>query len=235
MIAKGILRRVLAAIIAVTAIILLTRWSLSTSDAIFKFVWRRLALDVPLSQAGGGRPDAWDQAAQTYYVVLSGAVLVATGGAAALLVLVPSGSFRARGWIYLVFLMILLPASWYNFNQGDNVLPTIYQLGLDLIIIFLGAVVALWLAKAPANAPDVRVLKTMSLALIWFGAVFAPTFFVVIWLLWWGGILSKTQAKAITWQEITEASGLASAAVAWLTYRREIEKDSPTIQIGPSV
>jgi len=119
---------------------------------------------------------------------------------------------------------IVLPASFYNYDQGDNVLPAFAQLTVNLVLIFLAATTALWLSSSRPTAPDSQVLKYLSLALLLLGGVFVPAFFTLIWILWKVGLLTREATTQITFQHITGLSAVVSCVVAWLTYRRELRK-----------
>jgi hypothetical protein len=220
-------RYVAAAAVALIFILLFAYWTLYASSEVRLYVWRNLAVPMSLSQAGGPRPDAYDRGAHLYYRVVLGALLLGAGGTASLLVLVPRRGFRVRAFIYLAFLAILLPASLYNFSQGDLILATPYQAALNLVIIFLGAAAVPVLVTASSEAHDTRVLKTIVLALILLGAVVVPAFFTILWLLWRSRVIPK---DAVTWGHITGVGTLISVIIAWLNYRREMRKDAAAAQ-----
>lgn len=218
-------RRLVAVIVAVVTLIIAAAWLLYAGNALYWYAWANLAQNVPLSQAGGPRPDAWDQGAHPYYLISSAALLLATGGSAALLILLPRPSFRHRAWIYLFFLSIILPATWYNYGQKDVVLRASLQAGLNCIVIFLSATTALWLSSAPASAPDAKVLKYLSLTLLLLAGVFVPGIFSVIWLFYAAGLITEEQSRQITFAHITGLASVASALIAWLNYSRDRRSD----------
>jgi hypothetical protein len=138
-----ITRRILAAFVGLLAVIFLAVWTLFGEARFSKFAKQHLGRGVPLSGANSPRPDSYDPDAEVYYAFLIGALIVAAGLLAAVLVIEPRATFRKRAWLYAVFLLIVLPASWYNYNQMDTVLAPSYQVGLNLIVIFLTASIAI--------------------------------------------------------------------------------------------
>jgi hypothetical protein len=221
----AITRRVVAAIVAMLTIVVLLVWTLIANDAITDYAIMHLARNVPLSQASGPRPDAYDRAAHLYYELLIGALLIASGSVVALLILLPSRSFRQRAWLYLGSLLLLLPFSFYNFSQGGIVLAPAYQFGVNFVIVFLGATTAVWIANAPAVEIDERVLKIMCVFLLAL-VVCVVSFFNILWLLQKVQILTIDQTKHVTWAHLTSAASVVSAIVAWLNYRRELRKQA---------
>ncbi len=230
-------RRLIAALIALLAICLALAWTLFGGEALYRYALVHLAQHVPLSHAGGPRPDAWDQAAQPYYLISMAALIIAAGGSAALLVLVPNTGFRRRALIYCLFLAVVLPATWYNFGQKDVVLRPGLQAGLNISLIFLSTTIALWLSKAPAAELDVRVLKGIVLACLLLGGVFVPGLFTVVWLLVAAGALTVEQSQQVTFEHITGLASVVSAVLAVLGYvrdRRKTEAQKPDIVIARS-
>jgi hypothetical protein len=156
----------------------------------------------------------------SYFFLLIGALLLGIGISAALVVLLPRTGFRLRGGIYILFLGIVLPLSWYNYDQGDNVLRASIQLALNLLLIFLSATTALWLSSAPAAAPDIKVLKGLALVSVLTAGVFVPALFTFVWCLLKARLLDPKQLEDISLANITGLSGVASAVIAGLNYWR---------------
>lgn len=146
-------RRIIAVCTALITVAAAFVWASAGEDLVAQLTYfgRR---HVPLSQAGAPRPDAFDRSAHLYYELLIDALILAIGGLAALLVLVPRPSFRQRSWIYVGFLLITLPASNYNYELGDTVLAPTYQFALNFITIFLTATVAIWVGNLPTKSAD---------------------------------------------------------------------------------
>jgi len=217
-------RRISAALIAVATVLVVGLWTMLGGMVIERYVAGHLAIDVPLSQAQGPRPDSYDRVAQPFYVALVGALILAAGCASALAVLIPRWTFRTRTVAYALFLAVLLPASWYNYNQNDTVLPAAYQVGSNLGMIFLGSCVALWLDDLKATAPDTRVLKTLGLVLVLFGAVCVPGLFTLLWVLWRFKVVENP--VKLEWSHLTALGGVLSAIIGWLKYRRETRTEA---------
>jgi len=218
------MRRILAAAVGVTTTIAAFAWAWLAQKALYSYAWRNLARDVPLSEAGAPRPDAWDQLAHPYYRILVLSLLIAAGASTALIILTPRPEFRKRGLIYLIFLAIVLPATWYNYAQGDIVLPAKLQFLLNLVLIFLAATIVIWLSGTRATSPDQNVLKYLSLILLLFAGVCVPMLFSGTWLLYAARILTpseRPEEAQIKWSHITALGSLGSIAIAWLSYRRD--------------
>ena len=125
-----------------------------------------------------------------------------------------------------MFIAVLLPASLYNYSQNDHIFPAHGQVILNLILIFLAATIALWLASFKPNAPDTQVLKSLALSLLLLGGVLVPAIFSLVWFFWAIGLLTKAQADQITFGHITGLSAAISCVITWLNYRREMRKES---------
>lgn len=217
-------RRLIAIFIALIVTVIAAVWTMFGGEIIYRFAWEHLAQNVPLSQAGGPRPDAWDRGAHPYYLLCNAALIVAAGGSTALVVLVPQRSFRRRALIYCLFLAVILPATWYNFGQGDVVLRASLQAALNIGLIFLSLTIALWLTKAPAAELDVRVLKGLFLACLLLGGVFVPGLFTIVWALTTAGALTIEQSRQVTFQYITGLASIMSTVLAILNYVRDGRK-----------
>jgi hypothetical protein len=214
-------RRIVAACTALITVVAAAAWTLVAGWGWLNGFAQHLGRDVPLSEAGAPRPGG-GQHVELYYNILIAALILAVGGLAALLVLVPRPSFRRRAWIYVGFLLIVLPASLYNFSQEDTVLAPTYQFALNFISIFLTATVAIWIANLPAEAADVRVLKAMCVFLLWVPCI-AQILFNLIWFLNQINVLSLKETR-VSWTILIGLASVASAIIAALNYRREIQK-----------
>jgi UDP-N-acetylmuramyl pentapeptide phosphotransferase/UDP-N-acetylglucosamine-1-phosphate transferase len=232
---RWIARRIIAGFVGLLTIVSVMVWTFVVAEWFSDFAKRYLGREVPISYANAPRPDSYDRSAHMYYFLLVGALIIAVGLLAAILVMEPRPTFRKRAWFYVGFLLIVMPASWYNYNQLDNVLAPTYQVGLNLITIFLTATIAIWLSNAPAASIDVRVVKMMCVFFLGL-AGFVPLFFSLLWLLQKVHLLSLDQAKSITWGHLTGIGAVASAIIAALNYRRELRKGAeaspqPTVKL----
>jgi hypothetical protein len=218
----------IAVVIGVVSTILAAFWAFVGSTRIASFAIQHLGQNVPITK-GGPRPDSY--ANQIFYVCFMCALLLATGFTAALLVLQSRGGFRTRIIIYFVLLAILLPVSLYNYTQNDIVLKPKIQLGLDLMLIFISATLAMSLSRVAVSADDGRVLKAMTYGLLMFGGVLVPTLFVLIWVLVALNVISRDSSTHITIAELAGLSAVGSVIIAWLKYRREGAKQAVSTAI----
>jgi hypothetical protein len=216
------IRRTIAVFLALLAVLAAIVWTLVAASWL-ENIAQHFSRPVPLSQADAPRFDSHDRSAHLYYEILVGALILAVGVIASLLVLVPRLKFLHRAGIYIGFLLIVLPATWFNFNLGDTVLAPSFQFFLNFICIFLSATVALSLTNFPTETIDVTVLKVMAATLLWF-ACLTPALFNLIWFLNWSHLLSLQQTSNITWRDLTGVAAVASAIIAGLNYRREMRK-----------
>jgi MFS family permease len=212
---------------AVVAVVFASIWTYYASG------WLLDALSVfevggPISKAGGPRVDSWDQASRRYYILLMLAPILAIGGIAYCLITEPL--FARRVLVYVAVLAVLLPLNVFNYAQYDTVLSATLQAFLNLVTIFLGAVITLVLLSARVEDIDARVAKAMATILILSAAVLAPGFFTLLWALEKIGILTLATTRAITWQDITAASGVISTVVtvAKTIYEMRKERHSQT-------
>lgn len=127
-------------------------WSYYAGDWLFQFAQRYLAQGGPVSRLCGLRPDSYAVDAHPYYAACWIALVGATGVTAGILVAIPQPGFRRRAWMYLAFLAVVLPATLFNYMQGDLDLRRSVQVALNVALIALSAIVAAWVAQAPATA-----------------------------------------------------------------------------------
>jgi hypothetical protein len=224
----SIRRSTVALLIGVATMAIAAIYTLVAFVALSNAIDIHMAVGGPISQAGGPRPENYANTgaglSQSAFVLcVVGALVVAAGASASYLVLNPRPKFHARVPIYALFLAIILPASMYNYAQGDTVLPAGYQVALNLGVIFLGSTIVLWLAQTRATAPDTRALKGLVLALLVFGAVLVPATFTVAWAVW--RVRRSAEPPHLPWGGVAELSGIASTVIAWATYRLERKRD----------
>jgi hypothetical protein len=220
------LRRGLAFILAVITMAVLMLWTARGWVEIRYFAHRHGLLGLAVGphadpQAGTGPTSGDMEGAFAFYMILLGALVLAGGCAAALLVLRSLTGFRRRIVIYIALLAAILPASLYNYShaEGDVALRAQYQVILNLGMIFLGSTICWAFKDWNVEALDARVLKIMLFVLVLFSAVLTPGFLTFMWFLWRFGILSaETGFVPIEW--MGTVAGLASVAIAYLQYKQ---------------
>jgi hypothetical protein len=164
-------------------------------------------------------------------MILVGSLLLCGGGVVAMRILTPRPNFARRLWAYLAFLLILLPATFYNYNQHDQVLSRGLQATLNLILIGLGAIAAIWLSDFRVIAPDAKVIKFVCIVLLIGSSILVPSLFTFIWASNQIGLLSLKQSKEISFANLTGISAVGSLVISWLNYRRELKK---SVDVGSS-
>lgn len=162
------------------------------------------------------------------------ALVLATSGTAALMVYERRFRYQTRVYIYIVFLVIILPITLFNYNQGEAALGYWPQAVLDISLLFLGAAVAGWLASVPVSAPDARVLKALTLFFLLGSTVCIPGLFFILWTLNQVQFLTVAQTESIGWQGLTGLGSVISAVFAWLNYRRGQQQEATASQ-GPRI
>jgi hypothetical protein len=220
-------RRFVAAGVALAAIVCALIWTVTLSQLLEVYAREYLNQKIPISQAGGGRPDAFQSSAHVYYAIIIGGLILAAGASAALLVLVADRSFRTRAWIYVAFLALVLPASLYNYTQDDIVLPYPVQAGLNLAVAFLSATIAFWYGGRRCDGYDARVIQGLTIALLVMGGVLVPVFATTLWALNQIGWFDRKELQQITYAHLTGTAAVASAVIAWLNHRRELRNAAP--------
>jgi len=219
-------RRVLALVVGLVAVSLVALWTTLAGEAIAYHAWSHLALNVPISKSPGPRPDGYDRAAYFFYSASIFGTIAAAGLSAALLVLVPRPSFRLRGWLYLGFLALCAPLTYYNYDQHDTVLAAHYQLGLNFLVIVLSAFVSRWLSLLASGVVEVQILKLMALFMVMAGGVVLPALFTAMWALW---KFFGLNPKALSFSDLGVLASAASAIIAGLNYRHTRLKDAPAL------
>lgn len=220
---RPLVRRILAALIGIATVFLATLWTLFGESVLQRYVWLHLSVGGPVGSSIPFRPDALDAKAQPYYLLLVGALLLACGLAAVLLVLVPQRDFRVRASIYLLLLVVILPANLYNYDQRDNVLPALYQAGFNVVTVFLGATIYTVILHMRATAADARILKALAGGATLLAAVVVPGWFTLMWFLWRVNLLQGV--PKFDFAHLTAIGGAVSTIIAVLNYRREARKD----------
>lgn len=216
------LRRILAAIAALVTMIVLSAWGLWGGSILAHYVFFHVTPNAPLSAVDSPRPSSDPL---TFWIIC-GALLLVSGIATALLVLTPRPKFRTRGIIYLLFFAVILPASAYNYDQGDAVMGAPLQVGLNLVLIFLASTVSQWMSTASPTEPDVRTLKYLGIFLLLAAGVLIPGLFTTLWALWRIHLLKHVVLDSLSPGALSSVAAVASAVISWLNYKRELRKEA---------
>jgi hypothetical protein len=229
-------RRVLAGAVGLLTIVLFFVWMLFAEWLIKSHVPGRFTIVVSqVPQFGCPRNVSRISEAQTlfYYDVLIGALLVASGATAALLILKGGLNLRYRLWVYLGLLAIILPASLFNYSHGDEVLRAPYQAALNLVLIFLGASICWWLSSWKPDATDARVMRVMIFALLVFSAVLTPALFTLLWAMFRFGWVPLNALCKIEIDQITGFAAVISTVVTVLEYRNDRRRAAHAVPRSP--
>ncbi|MCC9167979.1 hypothetical protein [Pontibacter harenae] len=229
---KPIQRKALATLIGIVSIIACFVWMVYGGILSEELAWRFGLIDLAVGpdankDAGTGpMPARVPDEVKSYYLVVLGALLLASGCSAALLVLKGHRRFQLRLGIYLGFLVILLPAAFFNYfhGSGDLALEAKYQVIFNLILVFLGATICLTISSWKADAPDTKVLKVMIFTLLLFSAVLVPSLFTLLWILWSFGGMSLEQVQLVSLDTVIKTAGVISPVVTLLKYFQEQRK-----------
>lgn len=115
-------RRILAVVVGVFTLLMAFARMIIGSELI-KILLSGEEMEIPISEAPGPRPYGWDFKYADFYLISILALLLSTGGSTALSILIPRRDFNKRAWIYILFLLIILPMTWFNYLQEDRVYP----------------------------------------------------------------------------------------------------------------
>jgi hypothetical protein len=120
---------------------------------------------------------------------------------------------------------MLLPVTFFNYSQGDLVLPRGIQAALNLVVIFLGATLAWWLSEYKVDSPDAKVVKAMGCFMLVTSAVFVPALFTVIWTLDRLNVLPPGASTRVGFGALTAMAGAGSLVFVWLRNLRDRRKE----------
>ncbi len=227
-----LLRRVVATAVAVIAFLAAAIWSYQIAAEVWEYLAYNHNIGGPLSAAPGPRPLALGYITDRYFFILRVSLAFSVMFIAYFMAIESSRGFNVRLILYGILLLIILPLNVLNYSQGDMVLSANFQSVLNLMVIFLGATVMVWLWSLKVVAPDARVAKVVAIALLLFGAILVPLFFTLLWSLYKIGIMTKAQTETITWEQICATGGVISGLIAvaefWHDSRKRVEGARPS-------
>jgi len=87
---------------------------------------------------------------------------------------------RASQFAYCALLAVLFPMSAVNFATGDNLMHRWAQVLLDLALVFVGLVTAIYLARLRPMSAAGAALQSMIMFLVVLQAVFLPGVFALL-------------------------------------------------------
>ena len=149
--------------------------------------------------------------------------LCVTGGFSAVVLLWERRpSFKRRRLGYLAMWLLVLPMSMYNYAHFDFIIRPAFQAIVNLVVVFLGAVLTIETVRLRATAPDAKVIRALAIFLIAFLSVAVPGLFTILWLLTAVNFLSWQQANGIDLNAIGVLAAAISAAFTVQTYRRQM-------------
>lgn len=215
-------RRTLATLVAVATCAAALVWWYIGDRLLRGFASYHASIGGPISQAPGPRTDL---SVEPYYWLL-GTLILITGCVAGLGVLMPRIPFRHRAWLYVLVLLVMIPITMLNYDQGDIVLARWAQVGVNLLLIFLATSVVWWLSALPAEAPDAKVLKYMTMTGLVTVGVCVPALFTILWFFVKIRLVTYDQNRAIPVGAVSAISSVIGVVFSWLNYRRENQKGS---------
>ena len=169
----------------------------------------------------------YDQVAHSFSPFHTAPLIVAAGCSALLMFSAPRGH-KGPALILLLILVIAAPLSWLNYARPDFVLPDTAQAALDLGLLFLGLVGAVFVTRMPDLPSGTAGLQALILGLILFGAVLHPGFFVFLWLCFIFGLFTEPYSFAVLWKWMLEAATVTSICIAWLYYLKKSDQQNQT-------
>jgi hypothetical protein len=237
---RRFVRPALAAVVALSTILVLVIWTFIGEAFLrgnaYMYGFSNLRFGPERSPDAGTEFTTGEQQESlvNYYLAITGSLWLAGGLTAALIVLKGGLAYKVRLLVYLAFLLVLVPASSYNFAHadGDVALRAPYQAGLNVMMVFLGLSVCWGLREWKAEAPDARILKMMVFTFLLFSAVLIPGLLTMLWGLWKINVLPRNAVDSITIPALTGFAGVVSAAVTVIKYIDE--KRKPTDPAPPA-
>lgn len=137
----------------------------------------------------------------------------------------PRPGYSTRLTIYVLLLAALLPISVFNYAHADFLVNRSAQALFNVLLVFGGTVVVAELVLFRPTGRDLLVVQVLAVFSLSLTAVFIPATFSVVWLLNALGVVTATAANSITLPTLSTVSGVLSAAVAYLKFRREIKTE----------
>jgi len=156
-----------------------------------------------------------------FYAFFALGLCIAAGLSVTAFLWSPRPGYSVRLAAYVLLLAMLLPISVYNYAHADYLVNRSAQALFNILLVFGGAVVVTELLLVRSSARDLLVLQVLAVFALSLTAVFIPATFSVVWLLNALGIVTATSANSISLPTLSTVSGVLSAAVAYLKFRRE--------------
>jgi hypothetical protein len=203
-------RRIFSTIIGLAVSLAIAYLTITIGNAV-------VGPDMAMLSGGLFQTSGYDQTAHSFYAVHTLALIIAAGFTASLIAL---GSAERAGplWASLVLLAILTPLSWLNYARPDFVLPDPVQASLDFGMVVLGLICAYCIIRSSDRTANGRLVLAIILALVVFGGILLPGFFVILWLCWVSGLATESYFFAVVWTWIMEFAIVVAIAVAVFYY-----------------
>lgn len=172
-------------------------------------------------QAGGDWTTELPDSGSAFYVYLVIGLCCASGISIAAMLWERRPNYLARFTSYATLLACLLPASVYNYAHFDMLVNRTGQALLNLYLIFGGTLVIMHLYSLRPSARDLLVLQVAAIFLLSLCSVLLPSTFSTLWFLNQVGAISLKTAETIGLPTLSTVTGIVSAAIAFLKYRKE--------------
>jgi hypothetical protein len=156
-----------------------------------------------------------------YHLIYMLGLCVTSGFAVTYLLWERRPSYFRRRVVYIAFLMLILPMSMYNYFHFDIIIRPSAQAIINLLIIFLGTVLAVDTYKIEAIQLDAKVLKWLVLFLLLFFSVLIPGLFSLLWILEALHVISYRTVRSMDLNVVSVIAGVVSAIIAVLSYKKE--------------
>ncbi|HRB17528.1 MAG TPA: hypothetical protein PK224_17160 [Nitrospira sp.] len=161
----------------------------------------------------------------SFYTLFVLGLCVAAGLSVTALFWSPRPGYSIRLTIYVLLLVALLPISVFNYAHADYLVNRSAQALFNVLLVFGGIVVVAELLLFRSSGRDLIVVQVLAVFTLSLTAVFIPATFSVVWLLNALGVVTATAAESISLPTLSTVSGVFSAAVAYLKFRREIKTE----------
>lgn len=143
-------------------------------------------------------------------------------------------SRHASTLAYWSLLFLILPLSVANYWSADAFNTRPKQAAVDLVLVFLGCVCAVSLARARTDSTAAAILKMIALFLLVVEAVLIPGTYGLLWLLNAQGAIDLATTKSLNPGWISACAAVGGLILAIMNYRKtHREPEQPTTIIRP--
>lgn len=128
-------------------------------------------------------------------------------------------------WIYLLFLLILVPLSIINYISGDWFFDRWKQAFVDILICILGLFVLMRLLKVQTKSTESSILKAIAIFFVSSQAILIPGIYFILWFFNFQNAISLANTKNFSPNWITYITAIGGLVISTLNYRLSLRKE----------